>query len=84
MAAIGYDRAKNLMKQLDWKMRVTMDGEDLQHVELYHPKNPTTYPVRRDSYKKLYPECRVIGTAGEDYRTAILCYDHVGSDEALI
>lgn len=83
MAAIGYEKAKNLMKQLDWKMRVTMEGEDLQRVELYHPKRPTVYPVRKDSYKKLYPECRVIGP-GENDRVAILCYDHAGSNEALI
>ena len=83
MATIGYEKARNLMKQLDWKMRVTMDGEDLQHVELYHPKQSTIYPVRKDSYKKLYPECRIIGP-GENCRVAILCYDHSGSNEALI
>lgn len=83
MAAIGYEKAKNLMKQLDWKMRVTMEGEDLQAVELYHPNRPTTYPVRKDSYKKLYPECRVIGQ-GENSRVAILCYNHAGSNESLI
>lgn len=84
MAAIGYEKARNLMRQLDWKMRVTMDGENLQRVELYHPKRPTVYPVRKDSYKKLYPELRIIGRAKEDDRTAILCYDHDGSNEDLI
>lgn len=80
MSAIGYDKTKNLMKQQDWKLRVTMDGEDLQGVEIYHPNRPTAYPVRKDSYKKLYPECRVVGQ-GENSRVAILCYDHGGSNE---
>lgn len=84
MAAIGYEKAKNLMEKQDWKMRVTMDGEALLRVELYHPNRPNIFPMRKDSYKKLYPECRVIGTAGEDYRTAVLCYDHDGSNEELI
>ena len=83
MDAIGYEKTKNLMKQLDWKLRVTMEGEDLQRVELYHPKYPTVYLVRRDSYKRLYPECRVVGQ-GENSRIAILCYDHTGSNEDLI
>lgn len=71
------------MKQLDWKMRVTMEGENLQRVELYHPNRPTSYSVRKDSYKKLYPECRVIGQ-GESSQVAILCYDHAGANEDLI
>lgn len=83
MAVIGYEKAKNLMKWQDWKLRVTMDGEDLLCVELYHPNQPTVYPVRKDSYKKLYPECRVVGQ-GENSRIAILCYDHTESNEDLI
>lgn len=83
MPVIGYEKAKNLMKQLDWKLRVTMDGEDLQGVECYHPKQPAVYSVRKDSYKKLYPECRIVGQ-GENCREAILCYDHAGSNEDLI
>ena len=83
MAAIGYLRARNLMKQLDWKLRVTMDGEELQRVEIYHPNHPTVYSVRRDSYKKIYPECRVIG-CGEFAEVAILGYDHDGTNEKLI
>lgn len=83
MAAIGYEKAKNLMKQLDWKLRVTMEGEDLQRVEVYHPNRPIAYPVRKDSFKKLYPECRVIGH-GEYAEIAILGYDHDGTNEDLI
>lgn len=82
--AIGYERAKNLMRQLDWKLRVTMDGENVEKVEIYHPKQNAIYTVRKDSYKRLYKECRVICAAPNDPHTAILCYDHDGSNEQLI
>ena len=84
MPVIGYEKAKNLMKQLDWKLRVTMDGENVEKVEVYHPKRITVYTVRKDSYKRLYGECRVICSDPNDPRTAILCYDHEGSNEELI
>jgi len=80
---IGYERARGLMRQLDWKLRVTMKDNALQGVECYHPKQKTVYTVRRDSYKRLYPECRLIGR-GRDDQEAILCYDHDGSNESLI
>lgn len=83
METIGYEKAKNLMKQLDWKLRVTMEGEELRRVEIYHPKQQNVYQVRKDSYKKLYPECRVIGQ-GENSSVAILGYDHDGTNEDLI
>ena len=41
------------------------------------------YQVRKDSYKKLYTECRVIGR-GENSSFAILGYDHDGTNEELI
>ena len=52
--AIGYLRAKKLMVQLDWKMRVTMEQDllTITKIELYHPKRSTVYSVRRDSGKK--------------------------------
>ena len=82
--AIGYLRAKKLMVQLDWKMRVTMEQDllTITKIELYHPKSSTVYSVRRDSGKKLMAECRVCSR--KDDETAILCYDHGGSDEDLI
>lgn len=83
MAVIGYEKAENLMKQLDWKMRYTAHGEDVEKIELYHPKRPTVYAVRKDSGKKLLKECRVICRCEND-ETAILCYDHAGSNEDLI
>ena len=36
--AIGYVRARNLMRQLDWKMRVTIMVGSVTKIELYHPK----------------------------------------------
>ena len=80
---IGYEKARNLMKQLDWKLRVTMDGDEIVKAEVYHPNRSAVYTVRKDSYKKLYPECRVIGR-GECDEVAILGYDHDGTNEELI
>lgn len=80
--AIGFEQARNLMRQLDWKMRVTMNGESVDGIELYHPKQHRTYKVRMDSGRKLITECRVCGRVND--RTAILCYDHDGSNERLI
>ena len=80
---IGYEKAKNLMKQLDWKMRFTAHGEEVRAIEIYHPCRPTVYGVRRDTGQKLLKECRVI-CRGENNDTAILCYNHDGSDENLI
>lgn len=80
--AIGYERARNLMRQLDWKMRVTMLGESVEGIEVYHPRQPNAYKVRMDSGRKLITECRVCGRV--DDCTAVLCYDHDGSNESLI
>lgn len=84
MPIIGYDKAKALMVQLDWKLRVTMNGEELTKVELYHPNRQTVHVVRKDSYKRLYKECRVICADPKDPCAAILCYDHEGSNEEVI
>ena len=74
MPVIGYEKAKNLMKQLDWKARVTMSNYILQSAELYHPNQPLVYTIRRDSAKKLISECKVCGHVND--ATAILCYNH--------
>ncbi len=79
---IGYERARNLMRQLDWKMEVTMHGDEVEHLELYHPLRPTRYVLRRDTGRKLISECRVCGS--RDGQTAIMCFDHDGSNESLI
>lgn len=77
--AIGLKQARNLMRQLDWKMLVTMFGDSVEHIELYHPAQLERHKVRLDSGRKLMQECRVCGS--KDYMTAILCYDWDGSDE---
>ena len=82
MKVLGYKAARNLMRQLDWKMLVTMIGDSVEAIELYHPKQPNHYKVRIDSGRKLMAECRVIGS--KDYRTAILGYDWDGTDDKLI
>ena len=80
---IGYEKARNLMAQLDWKMRVEMDiGRTILRIELYHPNRPDVYTVRIDSGKRLMTECRVCSR--KDFQMEILCYDHDGSDETLI
>lgn len=74
MAAIGYQKARNLMRQLDWKMRVTMLCDSVERIEVYHPKgNPEGHVVRIDSGRKLMAECRLI--AQKDWRTVIYGYD---------
>ena len=80
--AIGYGRAKNLMKQLDWKMRATVMVGSVTKIELYHPKRPSTYTVRLDSGRRLMAECRELRRLDE--MTTVLCYDHDGSNESLI
>lgn len=82
MKVIGYEKARNLMQQLDWKMLVTMICDSVEEIVLYHPKQPNRYKVRIDSGRKLMAECRVIGS--KDYRTAILGYDWDGTNDALI
>lgn len=83
MTVIGYTKARNLMRQLDWKMRVTMEGELITRTEVYHPKaNPAGYVVRKDSGVKIMAECRVIGRV--DDSTAILGFDWDGTDDNLI
>lgn len=80
--AIGYGRARNLMRQLDWEMRVTTMVGSVTKIELYHPQRPSTYTVRLDSGRKLMAECREIRRL--DDMTVVLRYDHNGSNESLI
>ena len=82
LSAIGYERAKGLMIRLDWKARVTMDCERFVRMEVYDPVQKDFFLVRRDSARRLIPECRVCGRVNDE--TAILCYDHDGADEDLI
>lgn len=83
---IGYQKARNLMRQLDWKMLATVRQEigyvSIERIILYHPKQPERYKVRIDSGIKLWHECREIKML--DHHTQLLCYDWNGSDEKLI
>lgn len=70
---IGYEKARNLMRQLKWEAHVTMHGEELIRVELSHPMQPNIYNVRRDAAKKLLPECVVSHSLTNE--TAVMVYD---------
>ena len=83
MAVIGYKEAKRLMEQQGWKARVTMRNGVLQAAELFLPDCPTVHTIRRDSAKRLIPECYVYGRGTND-DIAILCYDHNRSNEDLV
>lgn len=82
MKVIGYEKARNLMCELDWKMLVTMICDSVEEIVLYHPKQQNRYKVRIDSGRKLMQECRVIGSKG--YMTMILGYDWDGTNDAMI
>ena len=74
MKTIGYAYARNLMCQIKWQARVTMDQEmNLIRMEVFHPEQPNTYNVRRDAAKKLIRECKVEGS--ESHETAIMVFD---------
>ena len=55
--AIGYEKARNLMRQLDWKMRVTTICNSVEGIVLFHPRQEKEYTVRMDSGRKLMREC---------------------------
>lgn len=82
MTVIGYQKARNLMRQLDWKMLATVHGDSIDQIVLYHPKRETKYKVRIDSGVKLWNECREIKML--DHCTQLLCYDWDGSNESLV
>ena len=82
MKVIGYERARNLMRELDWKMLVTIIGGSVEKTTLYHPKQPYYHKVRIDSGHRLMGECRLI--AWKDERTAIYGYDWDGTNDANI
>ena len=78
MAAIGYERARNMMQQLGWKMTVktvyTERGERVEEINLYHPKQRNVYLVRRDSGLRLMLECKACEQVDAD--TVVYCYGH--------
>ena len=76
--AIGYGRACNLMRQLDWKMRVSTLGDGVEKIVLFHGAQPIEYTVRLDSGRKLMRECVV--SERLDSHTAILSYNRTKAE----
>lgn len=76
--AIGYKRARTMMRQLGWKMRASTLGNSVEAVTLFHPQQSTEYTVRMDSGRKLMQECVV--SERLDSRTAIFDYNKKESE----
>lgn len=75
---IGYDKARNLMRQLDWKMRVSTLGNSVEKIVLFHPRQQQEYTVRIESGRKLMREC--VMSQRMDSMTAVLEYNRVESE----
>ncbi len=71
--AIGYERARNLMRQLNWRMRVKTICDSVEKIVLFHPCQGKEYTVRMDSGRKLMREC--VLSQRLDSMTAILEYN---------
>lgn len=76
--AIGYGRARNLMRQLGWNMRVTTLGDSVEKIEVFHLGQQKEHTVRLDSGRKLMREC--VMSHRLDSRTAILEYNRVEAE----
>lgn len=76
--AIGYEKARNLMRQLDWKMQVSTLGDSVEKIVLFHPAQDYEYTVRLDSGRKLLREC--VTQHRIDSMTAILEYNRMEAE----
>ena len=76
--AIGYEKARNLMRQLDWKMQVTTICDSVEKIVLFHPLQDREYTVRLDSGRKLMREC--VMQHRIDSMTAILEYNRTETE----
>ena len=76
--AIGYEKARNLMRQLDWKMQVTTICDSVEKIVLFHPLQDREYTVRLDSGRKLMREC--VMQHRIDSMTAILEYNRTEAE----
>lgn len=76
--AIGYEKARNLMRQLDWKMQVSTLGDSVEKIVLFHPAQDYEYTVRLDSGRKLLREC--VMQHRIDSMTAILEYNRMEAE----
>ena len=75
---IGYEKARNLMRQLDWKMQVSTLGDSVEKIVLLHPAQDYEYTVRLDSGRKLLREC--VMQHRIDSMTAILEYNRTEAE----
>lgn len=75
---IGYEKARNLMRQLDWKMRVSTAGNNVDKIVLFHTSQRKEHTVILDSGRKLMREC--ILSMRLDSHTAILEYNRVEAE----
>lgn len=71
--AIGYEQARNLMRQLNWRMRVKTICDSVEKIVLFHPRQEKEYTVRMDSGRKLMREC--VMSQRLDSMTAVLEYN---------
>lgn len=76
--AIGYEKARNLMRQLDWKMRVSTLGDSVEKIVLFHHRQEKEYTVRMDSGRKLMREC--VLSQRLDGMTAVLEYNRAEAE----
>ena len=76
--AIGYEKARNLMRQLDWKMQVTTICDSVDKIVLFHPLQDREYTVRLDSGRKLMREC--VMQHRIDSMTAVLEYNRTEAE----
>ena len=76
--AIGYEKARNLMRQLDWKMQVTTICDSVEKIVLFHPAQDHEYMVRLDSGRKLMREC--VMQHRIDSMTAVLEYNRTEAE----
>lgn len=76
--AIGYEKARNLMRQLDWKMRVKTICNSVEGIVLFHPRQEKEYTVRMDSGRKLMREC--VLSQRLDSMTAVLEYNRAEAE----
>lgn len=78
MLSIGYEKARNLMRQLDWKMRVSTSGDRVEKIVLFHPCQPNEYRVYMAGGRKLMREC--VLSHRLDSKTAVLEYNRVEAE----
>ena len=76
--AIGYGRARNLMRQLGWNMRVTTLGDSVEKIEVFHLGQQKEHTFRLDCGRKLMREW--VMCHRRDSRTAILEYNRVEAE----